>query len=836
MRIFVKYMLKNVCEKKMRTFLILMSIIMSTAFFFSSGAIFDTMVNMLGDNVKSFYGTADIIIQPDENVQDNKAPGFFDIRSIEHKMDKVDKLAGIITATAKCRFDNQDTRDISIIGANLNLYQEINAVSFVEKGGTSPFEGDKLVISSNTANEYGLKTGDKLELAFNGIEKSFTIAGIAVSKGLFLNESSNIYALIPIDALWSMSSIKDSYNMAFIKLKNPADKPEILAELGKDYENFTVKEPYSLKDIKNDAGQMSSTFMLMTIVVSMMSIFIIFTSFKVVTIERIPVIGTFRSIGATRRMTNLVLAAESLIYGFFGGVFGCLLGTGILYIMAVISKPSGMGNYKPDIAFPPVQLVLSLLFALGLSLVSCLIPISKVSRIPIKDVVLNLIDNSKKKALLRPYIGLLILVLAFVLPLLANKQTAFIAGAGSLIFAVASTILLVPYIVMLFVKLIGGIYALTCANIGSLAVKNLKDNKSILTNISLLAIGIASLLTINAISKSVVDEVLNYYKNVTYDINISKLPQADPEVELEIKRIDNVSQVYSSYLSKSVELSDRKGIKLPIIQGAKSSEFDNFWKLDFLGNEEQMLKVLDSGRNIIVSTSIRDKLALEQGDTLTLKLKGGDFQYKVTGFVNYTMNNGNFALVADKYLVADDQLKFYSSIFIKTSGNTEEVIKTLKDKYGSSNASISSVAEMQRKDRQMNERIFIILKGFSIMALIIGLLGVVNNIIINLIERKRSIAVMRSVGMDRKQVRRMLLTEAAFGGLMGGITGVFTGYVMIWGVPYLMSSMDMPMSVNYPFASLPVYIIAAIACTIIASITPAFSSSKLNLIEAIKYE
>ncbi|OPX45960.1 ABC transporter permease YtrF precursor [Ruminiclostridium hungatei] len=836
MRVFVKYMLKNVCEKKMRTFLILMSIIMSTAFFFSSGAIFDTMVNMLGDNVKSFYGTADIVIQPDENVQDNKAPGFFDIRSIEHKMDKVDYLAGIITVTARCRFNNQDVRDIAIIGANLNRYQEINTVSYIEEDETSPFEGDKIVISSNTAKEYGLKTGDKLELSFNGIEKSFTIAGIAVPKGLFLNESSNIYALIPIDVLWSLSNIKDSYNMAFIKLKNPADKPQVLTELGKDYENFTVKEPYTLKDIENDASQMSSTFMLMTIVVSMMSIFIIFTSFKVVTIERIPVIGTFRSIGATRGMTNLVLAAESLIYGLLGGVLGCVLGTGILYIMAVISKPSGMGNYKPEIEFSLVQLALSLLFAVGLSLVSCLIPISKVSRIPIKNVVLNLIDNNKKKSLLRPYIGLLILVLAFVMPVVANKQTAFIAGAGSLIFAVASAILLVPYIVILFVKLFGGIYALTGASIGSLAVKNLKDNKSILTNISLLAIGIASLLTINAISESIVNEVLNYYKNVNYDINISKLSQADSKIEQDIKQISNVSQVYSNYLSRSVELSDRKGVKLPIIQGVKSSDFQDFWKLDFLGDGEQMLKVLDSGRNIIVSTFIRDKLALKEGDILTLKLKGGDFKYKVTGFINYTMNNGNYALASDKYLVADNQLKFYSSIFIKTSGSTEEVIKKLKDKYGSSNASISSVAEMQRKDRQMNESIFIILRGFSIMALLIGLLGVVNNIIINLIERKRSIAVMRSIGMDRKQVRKMLLTEAAFGGFIGGVTGVFIGYVMIWGVPYLMSSMDMPMSVKYPFPSLPVYIIAAIACTIIASITPAFSSSKLNLIEAIKYE
>jgi len=808
---------------------------MSTAFVFSSGAIFDTMVNMLADNVKSFYGSADVVIQPAE---DGKVQ-FFDTNAVKDKGNRVEYLSGIIAATASCNLkkqDTQDIQDISILGVNLQEYQNINPVSLNEEADRLPFKGNKILISSNTAKEYGLNIGDELKLDFYGNKGSFTICGIAASRGVFLNESSTIYAIIPIDVMWSLNHSKGSYNMAFLKVKDPMDIGQMINELSRDYTNLTVKKPYTLKDIENDAGQMSSTFMLMTIVVTMMSIFIIFTSFKVVTMERIPVIGTFRSIGATKGTTNIVLAAESVLYGIFGGVLGCALGVGILYIMAVISKPSGMANYSPTIKFSLIQLALSLIFAIGLSLISCLIPITKVSRIPIKDVVLNSIENNKKKSLLRPYIGLFMLAFAFLAPVLANKQIAFAVGACSLVFAVAALILLTPYIVLVFVKLFEKIYTTIGANIGNLAIKNLRDNKSILTNISLLAIGIASLLTINAISESVVNEVLNYYKNVTYDINISKLPKADSKTELDIRQVKGVSEVYSSYLSKNVEIAGRNGQKLPIIQGFNSSVFKDFWKLDFIENGTEMLEKLDSDRNIIVSNSIREKLAIEKGDILTLKLKGGDFKYRIIGFVNYTMNNGNFALISEKYLVKDDQLKYYSSIFIKTSGESETVIKTLKSKYQSQHASISSVAEMQRKDRQMNGSIFTILRGFSIMALVIGLFGVVNNIVLNLIERKRSLAVIRSIGMDRKQVKKMLLTEAAFCGFIGGSIGVFIGYVMIWGVPYLMRSMDMPMTVRYPFASLPYYIIAAIACTIIASITPAFSSTKLNLIEAIKYE
>ena len=61
-----------------------------------------------------------------------------------------------------------------------------------------------------------------------------------------------------------------------------------------------------------------------------MCMFIIFTAFNLITLERIPIVGTLRSIGCTRKLINTILIIESACLGAIGGLIGCVLGVGVL--------------------------------------------------------------------------------------------------------------------------------------------------------------------------------------------------------------------------------------------------------------------------------------------------------------------------------------------------------------------------------------------------------------------------------------------------------------------------------------------------------------------------
>lgn len=135
-----------------------------------------------------------------------------------------------------------------------------------------------------------------------------------------------------------------------------------------------------------------------------------------------------------------------------------------------------------------------------------------------------------------------------------------------------------------------------------------------------------------------------------------------------------------------------------------------------------------------------------------------------------------------------------------------------------------------------NEQIFSVSKGFSILTIVMGILGVFNNFIISFIERKRSLAVFRSVGMSKRQIVKMIFIESLTGGLIGGIIGVIGGILMTSVFPYIMGAIDMPIPMTYSTSILVISILTSLAITLIVSISPALKSSKLNIIESLKNE
>ncbi len=832
MEIIIRFILKNIREKKFRTFLIVFSIIISSALFFASSAVSDTMVRMFEDRIKNYYGSAEIVIYP---MQKSPSP-YFTLEAAWPFRDKFEYAVGIVQGSGTYKHKQDETISISLVGADYDEFQAMNPIAFESQKSFSPFEGKKIVLSKNTSDKYGLKLGDSVELTIGGNQYRFVLSAIAQPAGLFFDDGMSTYAIVPVDVLASIYNCRGKYNMINIKLKDPGEKPAVISELSKAYDRYTVREPISREELKQQTQGMSTSFMLMAFIVTMMSIFIIYTSFKVVTMERLPVIGTFRSIGATRKMTDFVLLAESVLYGIVGGIIGCILGIGILYLMAVATRPVWVKGFKAAIEFTPLQLGAAFVFAVVLSFISCILPILRVSRIPVKDIVLNSIDKTRKRSHWKLLAALVFIAFTFTAPALSPKQLVLPAGIMGMVLSVWAVVLLVPYLISLLIKPLEGIFMSVFGNEGLLAVKNLRDNKSIQTNISLLAIGISSLLMINTISFSVVTELTSFYSSATFDVWVLGMSQIDRATESGIAKIDGVKEVYSVYEAYQVEVgSDGKNM-LGLVQGVDRSKFLNYWNMEMSEDPDKLLDKLEAGRNIILTYSQKDKLGVREGDSIDLKMKTGSKSFTVVGFVSTLRNNGSYALVSEKYVKPESESSFYSNIFIKTNKNPEEVANDIQKKFARRHPFVRTVKQMEVLEQQSNASTFLILKGFSILALVIGIFGVLNNLIISFIERKRSLGMMRSVGMSRRQTVRMIFSEALASGLLGGVTGLFAGYLMLWGVPYVLKSINLSVPLSYPVDTLWTYVLAGTVITMAASVSPAISSSRLNIIEAVKYE
>lgn len=834
MRLIIKFLIKSIWEKKLRTFLIILAIVLSSGVFFASIAISGSLEEMITKSIVDSYGNGDIIIVPGEK---SPSPYFYTDRAMLYK-DRTEYIIGELEDSAIFKPNRNEEVSINLTGAEIEDIQKMNPFTIEQQSNLYPFDGRKIIIGRSFAEKYGLKVGDGLELEMSSGEKvsrqKFFISAIAASSGFFKSTSKSFAALVPIEFLRSFKNAQGKVGAIYIKLLDPADKQNMINVLSDEYNKYRVFELLPMEEIKQETSMISAVFLMLSSIVFFMSIFIIYSSFKMITTEKLPIIGTFRSIGATRRMTNFLLLGESLLYGTIGGILGCGVGVGILYLITFAMSNMAQGSdgmeFKVVMQFSWVNFVLAFLMAVVLCFASSIIPILRVSKIPVKDIILNSVEKVKKRKKIRLILGITFMAVALLSSLVDIDDLRPILGSAGMILCLTSVIMLVPYMTSIFVRFFEKIYVFIFGNIGILSAKNLRENINITNNISMLAIGISSLLLFNTASYDNVMSINDMYKDLLYDIEMY-VGNADRNVENRLLSIDGVKGVYGDYETYGVEVAD-SSTRISRIKGIDKTKFLDFWNFEISGNVKEIFEKLDEGRNILLTNTLKKKLNLKEGDIIRLNMNGSEKSYKVIGFFDDFTNSKNCGLVSQRFLKMDMHLQDYNVIHIKTAGDAEAVKKSIEKEFIRQRPYLETIDNMQEEYLKSNEQSMMLMTGFSVLAAVIGLFGVLNNLLISFINRKRSLAVFKSVGMSKVQIIKMIFIEALTGGAIGGLLGVITGTLMI----VVLAGTSNSGSIHYPVGSYITYVLAGAVVMLVASISPALKSSKLDIIESIKFE
>ena len=99
LRIIIKFVLKNIWEKKLRTLLILVSVMLSSALYFATEALSDTAADMFIERRRAYFGAADLMIYP---TQESPSSFFYRNRA-EQFMDDLEYIAGAIETSGTPR-------------------------------------------------------------------------------------------------------------------------------------------------------------------------------------------------------------------------------------------------------------------------------------------------------------------------------------------------------------------------------------------------------------------------------------------------------------------------------------------------------------------------------------------------------------------------------------------------------------------------------------------------------------------------------------------------------------------------------------------------------------
>lgn len=652
--------------------------------------------------------------------------------------------------------------------------------------------------------------GNGLEKLVDTHKKTYTIVGI------FNNIASSDAAADSFSGSSSAFTLAEEnadINDLFISFTSDGEKDyittsgEILNLTGDDFEslkndfevyfeNGDFDEAGINKDLLRYKGfalsdqYMGLLFSLATIIITIIiiaSIFVIRNSFAISITEKTKLYGMLASVGATSKQIRHNVLFEGYVLGIIGIPAGLLLGTGVIYLLVVILNAllgSMLNGISFAFALPWWVAAVSAVLSAVIILLSTLSSAFRASRIaPITAIRSNNdIKINKKKSYKSPK----------------------------------------------FIKKLFGVG-------GEIAYKNLKrSKKKYRTTVISIIVTVAMFISISTFIEYGMKITGDHFKDIPYNItvhaynklsydeyeNIYKRIIADTDINSSIKACENYYGNIvglTDYYTEDAKAAELQGGDLAYVFGVDNKSFKEY--VTALGynyddvkdkalitndfkyyNSDNILikgKEFDLPMNTVVKLYPNGTPSYTEDDIKEIQKTDPDFvynpdDYKSVDLVIYdtinkevpgsivssimsTLNEGSVLVSEDyfKKLFGEDNDYTTRVVVIDSAdpANTVEYIHNLDIE----NLDVFNVNEQKE---QMNAIVLIIAifaYGFIIVISLIGITNVFNTINTNMRLRSKEFAMLKSIGMTKKEFNRMIRLESLFYGLKSLLIGVPLG-------------------------------------------------------------
>ena len=612
------------------------------------------------------------------------------------------------------------------------------------------------------------------------------------------------------------------------------------ADINKDllrYKGFALSDEYM--------RMLLSLAVIIIVIIAISSIFVIRNSFAISITEKTKLYGMLASIGATSKQIRHNVIFEGFVLGIIGIPAGILLGTGVIYLLVVILNAllgSMLNGISFAFALPWWVAVVSAVMSAVIILFSTLSSAFRASRIaPITAIRSNNdIKINKKKSYKSPK----------------------------------------------FIKKLFGVG-------GEIAYKNLKrSKKKYRTTVISIIVTVAMFISISTFIEYGMKITGDHFKNMPYNItvhaynklsydeyeNIYKRIIADSDINSSIKACENYYGNIvglTDYYTEDAKAAELQGGDLAYVFGVDNKSFKEY--VTALGynyddvkdkalitndfkyyNSDNILikgKEFDLPMNTVVKLYPNGNPSYTEDDIKEIQKTDPDFvynpdDYKSVDLVIYdtinkevpgsivssimsTLNEGSVLVSEDyfKKLFAEDNDYTTRVIVIDSADpvNTVEYINNLDIE----NLDVFNINEQKE---QMNAVVLIIAifaYGFIIVISLIGITNVFNTINTNMRLRSKEFAMLKSIGMTKKEFNRMIRLESLFYGLKSLLIGVPLGLL---GGYAIFKATGNTIMLEYSFPTMAVLISIVFVFSVVWLIMKLSISkvNKQNIIETIR--
>lgn len=702
---------------------------------------------------------------------------------------------------------------IGKIGDTLIL--EVGSRILMEDGLIYPLNQQNPLITETEENEEGIALNEKVVESFQSKEtKTYTIVGIIERP----NYSIESYAAPGYTCITYTDEIHEKGDV-FVLFKNPKKyNDKTLNITGKTY-GYQYNSSYLRWLGVTDSETMNALYVVAAIVIAIIivsSVFVIKNSFAISITEKYKMYGMLRSVGATSKQ----IKKNVLFEGFFLGLIAIPLGI-LCGIIAIVI----------------------LVFLINLIIGEYLNGIQFVYSIPIMPIILSI-------------------VLASVTIYLSTIFIAKKAGKISAIEAIRSN----NDIKIKSKKLKTPVLIKKCFKTGGvIAYKNLKRNKKkYRTTIVSIAVSIFVFLSLSSFIQFGFKMAGMYYVNMDYNMyfyNNAEIAQDKIETFKEIAKFEEVERyaivrmasldvntnLYSDYGREILHLYGFENEIEPIyVVAIGEQEYNRYLKKLGISKEKEVGILLDEFKDTINKKNYTGNMYnLKNNDTFegTKREEDQENPFKIEVIrseerpmgLERSFSFGGYLIVSDKTFDSNFE-EISASMYVLASDTTglENRIHSLsKEKDSFKGIGYTNYEEEVKAENAMVLIISIFLYGFITVISLIGITNIFNTITTNMNLRSKEFAMLKSIGMTKREFNRMIRLESIFYGMKSLLIGIPLGLLGSYAI-YLAFKSGLEFSYALPVKSL---IIVILFVSIIIGIIMKYSLSKINkqnIIETIR--
>lgn len=572
--------------------------------------------------------------------------------------------------------------------------------------------------------------------------------------------------------------------------------------------------------------------------------FVIFNTLSVTVAQRTREFATLRTLGASRKQVLASVVLEGLVIGVLASVSGLLAGLGLATGLQSLFAASGMQLPNAGTVFATRTVIVSLAAGIIVTLVASIVPAVRATRVaPIAAVREGaILPPGRLARASRPLLVAVGVAGASMLGagLFANGLTTatrllLLAGGATLLFVGLTFVS--RWLIEPLAALIGRPFARVAGATGELARENASRNPArTAITAGALTVGVAVVAFVAVLGaglRTTINTSIKQQLTADYVITTTNGTQLSTAVGDTLRRTTGITATAVRYgqiraFGKNEQINGIDPTTAAHLYSFKWAAGSGTRDLATLNQSGAIIsKQFANNHHLAIGSTLR--VETQSGTKLDLTVHGIQQLPTVTGLlgpvvIGTTLFDRSFAQPGDIAVVVDT-----------ANGSSPAAQRSLtKLLAGFPNAKIQTVAAFIKTSQAQITQLLNLFYVLLALAIVVSLFGIVNTLVLSIVERTREIGALRAMGMTRRQLKRMIRIESEITALIGAAIGIIVGIALAGLTTAALSTWSLTFTVPVP--TLIAMIVIAFFAGRLASRLPARRAAHLNPLQALQYE